>query len=121
MLHAALVAVDELAAEVAVDFVEVQSVVAAEQCLDELDVLPHLVDGACASGVVACGLDAARESFVSLEAHHVVGLPAVERELLVLELVECCIGVDADGCITLFGHGVSLFNQICFHFFVCFR
>ena len=78
MLDATLVAVDELATEVAVDLVEVQTVVAGDERLDELDVLTHLVDVTGTAGIVASGLDATREGVVALEAHHIVGLPAVQ-------------------------------------------
>ena len=78
MLDAALVAVDELAAEVTIDLVEVQAVVAAEQGLHKLNVLANLVDGAGAAGIVTSGLDTAREGFIALETDDVIGLPAVE-------------------------------------------
>ena len=35
--------------------------------------------------------------------------------MLLLELVKYCVGIDANGCVALFGYGVSLFNEICFH------
>ena len=84
VLHFHLVAVDKLSAEVTVDFVQVQAVVAGQQRLHKLDVLSHLVDVAGAAGIVACGLNATTEGIVALEAHHVVCLPAVERDLLLL-------------------------------------
>ena len=76
-----LVAVDELAAELAVDFVEVQAVLAGNERLGLEDVGTQFLDVAGLAGVVARGLDAAREvAALVLEARHVVRLPAVERK-----------------------------------------
>ena len=76
-----LIAVDELAAELTVDFVEVQAVPAGDERLGFEDVGAQFLDVAGLAGVVARGLDAAREvAALVLEARHVVRLPAVERE-----------------------------------------
>ena len=75
------VAVDEFTAEFAVDLVEVQAVFARDERLGLEDVGAQLLDVAGLAGVVARGLDAAREvAALVLEARHVVRLPAVERE-----------------------------------------
>ena len=78
VLHFYLVAIHELSSEVTVDLVEVQTVVTAKEGLYKLNILAHLVDVTCTTRVVACGLDTAAEGFVTLEAHHIVGLPAME-------------------------------------------
>ena len=78
MAHLHLVAVNELTLEVAVDLVQVQTVVAAEQRLDELNVLTYLVDGAGTAGIVACGLNTTGEGLIALEADNIVGLPAMQ-------------------------------------------
>ena len=109
MLHLDLVAVDELASEVAVYLVQVQAVVAGQEGLDELDVLAHLVDVAGAAGIVACSLYAARERFVSLEAHHVVGLPAVQRDLLLFQVGYCLVRVYSDCGVAFFSHRIGFF------------
>ena len=81
MLGLHLVAVDELAAELAVDLVEVQAVPAGNERLGLEDVGAQLLDVAGLAGVVARGLNAAREvAALVFEARHVVRLPAVERE-----------------------------------------
>ena len=116
-----LVAVHELAAEVAVDLVEVQAVVARDEALREFDVGPDLVDVAGAARIVAGGLDAAGEACGALETDHVVGLPAVQGDGGFLEGFDGLVGVDADGGIALLGelvgfqdlcffHGISVFN-----------
>ena len=92
--------------------------VTTKEGLHKLDVLAYLVDVTCTAWVITCGLDTTAEGFVTLKAYHVVGLPAVERDLLFLELVQYCVGVDANGSVALFCYGISLFNQISFHFLV---
>ena len=110
MANLHLVAIDELAAEVTVDFVQVQTVITCQQGLHEFNVLAHLVDVACTAGIVTCGLNATAEGIVALKAYHIVGLPAMQRNLLLLKKVQHCVGVDAHGCIAFFRHGISLFN-----------
>ena len=78
MLNFYLVAINELTTEVTVYLMKVQTMVTSKQSLYKLNVLTHLVDGACAAGVVTGGLDAAGESLVALEADNIVGLPAVQ-------------------------------------------
>ena len=56
MLHLHLVAIDELSAEVAINLMQVETMVAGKQRFDEGDVLPHLIDVAGAPRIVACGL-----------------------------------------------------------------
>ena len=57
-----LVAVYKLAAELSVNLVEVEAMVACEQGLYFLYILTQLVDVACLAGVIACGLDATGKS-----------------------------------------------------------
>ena len=78
MLHLHLVTVNELSSEITVDLVEVQTVVTAQKGLYKLNILAHLVDVTSTAWVVAGGLDSAAEGLVTLEAHHIVGLPAME-------------------------------------------
>ncbi len=54
VLNAHLVAVNELAVELTVDFVEVQTVSTCEQSLHLLDVLTQFVDVASLAGIVTC-------------------------------------------------------------------
>ena len=110
VFHLDLVAVDELASEVAVYLVQVQAVLSCQQSLDELDVLAHLVDVAGTAGIVSCGLYAARERFVPLEAHHVVGLPAVQRDLLLLQVGYCLVCVYSDCGVAFFSYGIGFLN-----------
>ena len=121
VLHAHLVAVDELAAEVAVDFMKVDALCASEQRVDELKVGAHLVDGAGTTGVVTRGLDAAREAGVALEAHHIVGLPAVQRDGGFLEGGDGFVSVDAEGGVAFLGEGVGVEDVLCVHRLVVLR
>ena len=76
-----LVAVDRLAAELAVDLMQVQAVRTGNERLGLEDVGTQLFDVAGFARVVARGLDAARKVAAPVfEARHVVRLPAVERE-----------------------------------------
>ena len=86
---------------------QVDTLRACEQGVDELEVGAHLVDGAGATRVVARGLDAAREASLALEAHHVVGLPAVQRDGGLLEGGDGLVGVDAEGGVAFLGEGIG--------------
>ena len=55
-----LIAVDYLSLEIAVDLVEVQSVVARNETFCLQDVGSQLIDVTCLTWIVACTLDAAR-------------------------------------------------------------
>jgi len=110
-----LVAVNELASEVAIDLVEVQAVVAGEQALGEADVGSHFLDVAGASGVVARCLYASAEGFVALETHHVVSLPAMQADGCLFEQFDGFVGVNADGGIAFFGNLVGFTDEFFFH------
>ena len=95
MLWLDLVAVHESVLEIAVDFVQVQPVAARDEALRKLDVGAHLFDVAGPSGIVAGGLDAAGEGLAALEAHHIVGLPAMQGDRGFLEGFDGLVGIDA--------------------------
>ena len=82
--------------------------VAGEKGLHELEVLADFVDVAGASGIVAGRLDTAGKTVLALEPDHVVGLPAMQGDLLLLEFSDGFVGVYADGGIALFGDLVRL-------------
>ena len=73
-----LVAIHLLALEISINLMEVQTMVACDERLHELDVLAHLVNVAGTARIVASGLDTAREGIVTFETHYIVGLPAVQ-------------------------------------------
>ena len=77
MLYADFVTIDELAAEVSVDLVEVHAVIAGEKGLHELEVCTDFVDVAGASGIITGGLDASGKTGFTFESHNIVGLPAM--------------------------------------------
>ena len=78
VLRADLVARDLLSARVEVDGVQGEFLFSGDELQGELEILSELVDVARFSGIVAGGLDAAREVAVrGLEARDVVALPAV--------------------------------------------
>ena len=111
-----LVAVDRLAAELAVDLVQVQAVRTGNERLGLEDVGTQLFDVAGFARVVARSLDAAREVAAPVfEARHVVRLPAVERERDVLKRRERLFGVYADLRIAFPRDGVCLFDKFRFH------
>jgi len=60
-------------------------------------------------------LDAARESGVALEAEHVVGLPAVQRDGGLFQGLNGLVGVDAEGGIALAGQFVGFLEVLCVH------
>ena len=110
VLYAALVTVHELAAEVSVNLMEVHAVVAGQQGFHEFKVFSYLVYVAGAAGIVAGGLDAAGQAVLAFKANDVVGLPAVQGNLLLLQLGNGFVGVYAKGRIALPGYFIGLEN-----------
>ena len=111
-----LVAVYFLTSEIAVDGVDVQTVVTREQGFHLFDVLAHFVDVAGFAGIVTGSLDTAGELSVGVfETGHVVGLPAVQRQGYFGDLFEHGIGIDADFGIARFGGFVGFQNLSFFH------
>ena len=103
MLGFNFVAIDELAAEVAVDLVEIHAVVAGDEGLHEFEVLAYFLDVACTAGIVAGRLDAAGQTVLAFETDYVVGLPAVEGDLLLFKLFDGLVGIYTDLCVALLG------------------
>ena len=110
MLHATLVTIYELSTKVAIYLVQVQAVVTSQQGLYKFDILAHLVDITGTSGVVTSGLDTTTQGLVTLKAHYIISLPAVQRNLLCLQLVQHGVGINAYGSVALFGYGIRFFN-----------
>ena len=122
VLRLDLVAVDLLAAEVAVDGVDVQTMVTGEQRLDLFDVLADLLDVAGLARIVARSLNTSGELAVGiLETGHVVGLPAVQRQRYLGNLFEHGVGIHADFGIALLGGLVGFLNLCVFHWSLGFK
>ena len=115
MLDTDLVTVDELASEISINLMEVDTVVTSEKGLDKLEVSADLIDVACTSGIVAGGLDTSGKASVALESHHVVCLPAMKGNLLLLKLLDSLVCVDTDGGVALFGHLIGLDDFLLVH------
>ena len=110
------VAIHDLAAEVAVDFVEVQAMGAGDEALGLEDVGTQFVDVARLARIVACGLDAPAEgACLHFEAGDVVGLPAMHAKVEVLHLAKDGFGVDAQLSIALTGYFVGFTYELFFH------
>ena len=100
---------------------EVQTMVTGDEALCLEDVLTQLVDVTGSTREVACRLDTARHrTCLYLETLHVVGLPAVEREVEVLQLVQHFFCVNANGGIALFGNLIRISYEFFFHVLYCF-
>ena len=71
--------------------------------------------------IVARALDTSAErTGLHLKSGHVIGLPAVERQVEVLQLLEYLLCVNANLSITLLGNLVSFPYQFFFHNGMCF-
>jgi hypothetical protein len=92
---------------------EIDAVVSGEESLDELEVGADFLDITGASGVVAGGLDASGERSHALEASDIVGLPAMQGNLLFLQLGNGLVGIYANGSIAFLGQLIR-FKDICF-------
>ena len=89
VIHGHLVAVHHLASEVAVYLVQVEAMVAGDEALGLQDVLPQLVNVAGSTREVSRRLDAAAQGTgLYLEPVHVVGLPAMQTQVEVLQLLQ---------------------------------
>ena len=117
MRHFYLVAIDELAAEVSVNLMEVHTVVTSEESLDKLQVSADFIYVPGASGIVSGGLDTSGKTGGALEAHHIVSLPAVQGNLLFLKLLDSLVGVYPDSGVALFGHLIGLNDFLLVHIF----
>ncbi len=119
-----LVAIDDLALEVSVNLVKIETVCPRNEALGLEYVGAELVDVACGSRIVAGCLDASRESAgLHLEALHVVCLPAVHAEMEILKLREHLFRVDSKFGIAFLGDFVCLVYEFLFHifmFYICF-
>ena len=89
--------------------------VASKEALGEGHIGTHLVDVTRTTRVVARCLYAAAERLVALEAHHVVGLPAMQADGGLLQLGNRLVCVHADGGITFLCNLVGFANQFFFH------
>ena len=118
MFYLHLVAVDEPAAELAVDLVQIQTMRTGDVAGSLENVGAQLPDVTGLARIVAGGLNAARQLAVLIfESGHVVRLPAVQRQGDTLQFFQCLVGIDSDGRIPLAGDAVSLFDQLGFHRF----
>ena len=103
-----LVAVYYLALEIAVYFVQVQAVCAGNERAGLEYVLAQLVDIACTAGIVSgCLYSAGERAGLFFEAHNVVCLPAVQRQVEVLHLFDNSIYIYADCSVTFLCHFVG--------------
>ena len=115
MLDIHLVAIHELASEITVYLVEVETVASCDQVLGELDVIAYLTDVASASRIVAGRLDSSRQTCIAFKTDNVVGLPAMEGNLGLPEDLDSLVGIHTYGCIAFFGHLIGLDNLFLVH------
>ena len=92
--------------------------VAGQKGLHEFKVPADLVNVPGAAGIVACGLDAAGKSLIAFKADDIVGLPAVEGNLLLFQLGDSFVCVHTEGGIALPGNLVGLEDLGFFHYYV---
>ena len=103
MLRLDLVAIDAAAAELAVEGVQVEAVLAGDQREGLVQVGAKFLGRAGLAGIVARDREAAAEFFARvLEAADVVALPAVERDRNRGEPLDGRVGVDAEFGVTFF-------------------
>src|SRR5574344_1321426 len=110
MLHFYLIAVYKLSTEVAVCFVQIEAMFSCQQALHKFDISTHFVDVAGSAGIVASSLYATRKGFIALEADNIIGLPAMQRDRSVLQLLDSFISIYSNGGISLFCDAIGLFD-----------
>ena len=98
------IAVDFLSAEIAVDGVEVEAVVAREKTEHLLKVLTQLIDAARFAGVVTRhGKTATERARAFFESDDIIALPAVQRDWSLGQDGESLLDINADRGVHLFG------------------
>ncbi len=123
MFYLHLVAVHKLSAELSVSFMEIQTHVSCEKTRNLVNVLTQLVDIACFAGIITCGLNTARSSFVALKTHNVISLPAMQRDRSSFKCFDSLIGINSKLRVTRFSKLVSFFicssfMVVCFYFLI---
>ena len=111
-----LVAVNELALEVAVDFVEIEAVLAGNERHGIENVVTQFIYVAGFAGIVAVDLYSAGETaFARFKTGYVVSLLAVHAQMEVLHLCENFVGIDSKGRIAFFRYLIRLADCFFFH------
>src|SRR5262245_42800176 len=111
MLGANFIAVDAAAAELAVESVQVEPVLAWDQGKDLIQIGPQLIRRPRFAGMITSDGQAGAEFFPGvLEAGDVGTLPAVERDWNRREPLERCFRVDAKRRVPLFSSRIRGLN-----------
>ena len=119
IIYSHLVAIHNLALEIAVNLVQIQAVGTGNQALGLEHIGAQFIYNAGCTGIIAGGLDTAREgACLHFKTLYVICLPAVHREVEILELLQDFVGVDAYFGVTFFGQFVGLDYLAFFHFFI---
>jgi hypothetical protein len=114
MFGANLVAIDALAAEVAVEGVQIEPMRTGNQRKRLVQVGSQLVRRSRLAGIVSRHRQPAAQLFTGVfEAADVVALPTVERDRNRRESLDGRVGVDAECCVTVLGGRVGRLNR-CF-------
>ena len=108
LIYGYLVAVDLLATELTVNLVEVETESTSQERVHLLDILSEFIDVASLARVVTCTLDTARSSLATLEANHVVSLPAVQRDRSLLQSLNSLVCIYTQSSIALLSNLIIL-------------
>ena len=108
MFRLDLVPIDKLATEVAINLVEVKSVITCEKALRKSHIGTHLIDVAGTTRIVTRRLDSTTQGFIPFEAHHIIRLPAMQADRRFFQLSDGKVGIDSDSRIALFCNLVRL-------------
>ena len=103
------VTVNNLALEIAIDFMQVQTVVSGNEAHGFEDIRTQFVDITGCTGEIARTLDAATEGTgLHFESFYIIGLPTMKGEVEVLHLFQYFLGINSDFRVALLGYGISL-------------
>ena len=101
LIYGYLVTVNLLATELTVNLMKVEAESTSQERVHFLDILTEFIDVASLARIVTCTLDTARSSFATLEANHVVSLPAVQRDWSLLQSLNSLVCIYTQSCIAL--------------------
>ena len=109
------IAIDLLALEVTIYFMQVQAMFTSDQRSRFQDIGTNFVDRSGTSRIVARHLDSARQrTALVLEAAHVIRLPTMHGERNFLQFVHCLFYIYTDSCIAFNSCFIRLSDNVFF-------
>ena len=116
MIDGHLVAIHDLALEISIDFMKIESVAARDEALRLENISTKFVDIArCPRIISSYCKTTVKGSCLKFESLHVICLPAVHAQMKILKLLKHLLSVDSKFGVTLSGDLIRLMDKCFFH------